>query len=136
MTLNKKLPSADPVEHFLTGITDADRQSEARVLLALMQQVTSAPATLWGDDIIGFGQRQYEVKEGHQTVTLAVGFSPQKSAIVVYGLDISDAAAALLDELGPVTADDGCLYIKRLKDVKTGLLSEMIGLAYHENNIG
>jgi hypothetical protein len=62
--------------------------------------------------------------------TAAVGFSPRKASLSLYGLTNAPEAAALLERLGKHKTGAGCLYINRLPDVDEALLAELISLGY------
>ena len=49
----------DDVAKFLDSVGDEQRQRDARLLVALMGEVTGQPAAMWGSSIIGFGTYHY-----------------------------------------------------------------------------
>jgi hypothetical protein len=54
------------------------------------------------------------------------GFSPRKSATVLYIGSGFDGADELLAKLGKHTTGKGCLYIKKLADVDTKVLESLV----------
>ena len=91
-----------------------------------MKQATRADAKMWGPSIVDFGHRVITYPNGRELDWRVVGFSPRKANRTLYlpgGLDIQQKSLA---KLGRHTTGKGCLYIKRLSDVDTKVLKEMI----------
>jgi Domain of unknown function (DU1801) len=56
-----------------------------------------------------------------------VGFSPRKAALVLYLVGgVTDRYPKLLKRLGPHKTGKGCLYLKRLDDVDSEVLRELV----------
>ena len=55
-----------------------------------------------------------------------IGFSPRKTATVLYNMIGSSDSKALLAKLGKHTTGEGCLYIKKLADVDQKVLETMV----------
>jgi hypothetical protein len=94
--------------------------------MKLMKNATGEKPRMWGPAIIGFGTLHYKYASGREGDTVLVGFSPRKVATVLYGVIGTKGAGGLLSKLGKHTTGKGCLYIKRLFDVDTGVLRELI----------
>ncbi|MDQ0862610.1 DUF1801 domain-containing protein [Arthrobacter globiformis] len=62
--------------------------------------------------------------------TEAVGFSPRKASLSLYGLTNAPESAALLKCLGKHKTGAGCLYINKLADVDEGVLAELTSIGY------
>ena len=80
---------------------------------------------MWGSSIIGFGSYHYKYESGHEGDMCLTGFSPRKSAIVLYILNF-DGKEKLLEKLGKHKPSKGCVYIKKLSDIDTAVLKKMI----------
>lgn len=123
------------VEEFLNSIENETRQEDSRKLLELMKDATGAMPKMWGT-IIGFGGHHYKYNTGREGDTVAVGFSPRKVALVLYGVVDYDQNSDEVTQLGKYKLGKGCLYIKRLSDIDTRLLKKMIAKAFNlRNNI-
>ena len=59
---------------------------------------------------------------------MAIGFSPRKGTIALYGLGIS-TQQDLLAKLGKHDHGKGCLYIGQLSDVHTPTLKKLIAVS-------
>ena len=84
----------------------------------MMAAASGARAAMWGDAIVGFGTHPILYADGHLENWPIVAFSPRKQAITLYGLRASPNFAKHLKRLGPHKAAGGCLYVKRLADVR------------------
>jgi hypothetical protein len=91
-----------------------------------MKRASGEKPKMWGPSIIGFGTRHYQYESGREGDTMLVGFSPRKSATVVYGVMGCRGAESLLADLGKHTTGKGCLYIKKLADVDQKVLEKLI----------
>jgi hypothetical protein len=132
MAVNKTKPTEASVSAFVDALTEPARQLDARALIKLMERAAGEKAKMWGPSIIGFGTYHYKYESGREGDTVLVGFSPRKSALVLYGLTGSENSASLLSKLGPHTTGKGCLYIKKLSDVDQQTLGQLIVRAVAE----
>lgn len=126
MADNKTKPTDVSVAAFVDALTEPARRSDAKALVKLMRNATGEKPKMWGPTIIGFGTLHYKYPSGREGDTVLVGFSPRKTATVLYGVTGVKGADALLAKLGKHTTGKGCLYIKRLSDVDTDVLQELI----------
>ena len=83
-----------------------------------------------GSDIVGFGRYHYKYASGREGDAAAVGFSPRKSSLSLYGLTYGPEAAELLGRLGKHKLGAGCLYVNKLDDVDEAVLAELVRLGY------
>eukprot|EP01133_Synstelium_polycarpum_P013951 gene13951-16452_t len=91
-----------------------------------MQQESGFEAKMWGSAIVGFGSYHYKYDSGHQGDAPLVAFSPRSAAISLYLAIDFDTKAELLAQLGKHKTGKGCVYVKKLADVDTGVLRKMI----------
>lgn len=130
-TSNKTQPTGvDPEEFIGTVNTSEVRRTDARTLLVMMQEITGQVPYMWGPSIIGAGVYPYKYASGREGEAPAVGFSPRKANLVLYGLSRPPGSEALLETLGKFKASVACIYITKLADVDLGVLSELIARAY------
>jgi hypothetical protein len=120
------------VEAFLAGIGDPVRQADARAVCELMSRVTGQPPVMWGGSIVGFGQRHLVYDSGRELDYMVVGFSPRKAATTLYLAGSLEDYADELGRLGTHSTGKGCLYLKKLADVDTAVLDELVGRSYRE----
>ncbi len=129
MATIKTQPTGADVDAFLDSIDDERRRADGHALRTMMEEISGAPAAMWGPSIIGFGTQPYTNTTGTND-WFVVGFSPRKRAITVYGVhDGYGPPDPLLDELGPHSTGKGCLYVKRLSDIDQRVLRRLISNA-------
>jgi hypothetical protein len=117
------------VGDFQATVPDA-RRADATDLCALMAKATGVEPAMWGSSIIGFGTYHYVYGSGREGDWPPVSFSPRKANLTVYLADGVEKQTALLAKLGPHTTGKGCLYIKRLSDVDTKVLQQLVKNTY------
>ncbi len=130
MAENKTQPTAVPVEQFLASVEHPGRRADGFELLELMRGGTGEEAMMWGPTIVGFGSYHYRYGSGREGDSAAVGFSPRKANLALYGLTYGPDAHTLLAALGKHKTGAACLYINRLQDVDREVLTEMIRTGY------
>lgn len=114
------------VDEFLDSISDVQKREDSKKLRQLMEEVTGAPAKMWGSSIVGFDTYHYRYKSGREGDWMVTGFSPRKHALTIYIMDLFDASPDLLSGLGTYTAGKGCLYINTLADVDLAILRQLL----------
>lgn len=128
MAANKTQPQGASVAEFLHAVTDERRRTDALALCELMRAATGLEPVMWGPSIVGFGIHRYEYESGRKGETAAVGFSPRKQALAIYGLDTTDDAT--IARLGKLSKVKGCIYFPKLSDIDSAALTELIQAAF------
>src|SRR5271166_6501381 len=100
MTENKTKPTKVSVASFIGAVENPSRRSDAKALVKLMQAAAGEKPKMWGSSIIGFGSYHYKYDSGREGDAPLIGFSPRKSANVLYGVIGNGDAKALLEKLG------------------------------------
>lgn len=126
MAENKTQPHAGSVPGFLDSIDDELRREDARAVCKLMMRITGEHPTMWGPSIVGFGQLHLRYDSGRELDWFLVGFSPRKQSTTLYIGDGFEAHAGLLSRLGRHSTGKSCLHIKRLSDVDTDVLEQLV----------
>jgi hypothetical protein len=130
MAENKTQPTTARVEEFLASVEHPGRRADGLELLELMHGATGQDAVMWGPTIVGFGRYHYRYGSGREGDAAAVGFSPRKANLALYGLTYGPESDRLLAALGKHKTGAACLYINRLEDVDREILAEMIRTGY------
>ena len=117
----KTQPTTASVADFIDAVPDPTRQADARVVGLMMQTVTGEPPVIWGSNIVGFGA--YQSPTGAWPV---IAFSPRKTELVLYVMPGFSRYDELMARLGKCRTGASCLYIKRLSDVDTSVLQELV----------
>jgi hypothetical protein len=120
------------VTEFIDAVEDPRKRKDARAVMRIMREVTGKRPTMWGPSIVGYGSYHYRYASGREGEWPLTGLSPRKDALTVYIMSGFAKRAGLLKRLGPHKASKACLYIKRLDDVDTGVLRQLIELSVAE----
>jgi hypothetical protein len=130
MAENKTAPTAASARAFVEAVEHPVRRADGQVLLGLFEELTGQPPVMWGPSIIGFGSYHYKYASGREGDAAAVGFSPRKGNLALYGLTYAPGSAPLLESLGKHKTGAACLYINKLADVDIAVLRELVILGY------
>ena len=122
---NKTKPTDASVEGFVGAIAEDDSRQDCLTLIALMRDVTGDEPRMWGPSIIGFGDLRDRGASG-ETAWFKTGFSPRKRELVLYLMGGFARFDALLARLGKHKTGKSCLYLRRLRDVDTSALRELV----------
>lgn len=123
--LKTKITDAS-VDQFINNIEDEEKRKDCMEILKMMKQATKAEPKMWGTSIVGFGDTHYKYASGREGDWFITGFSPRKQNLTLYVMGSFTAQGDLLKKLGKHSTGVGCLYIKKLKDVDTKVLKELI----------
>ena len=120
----KTVKNDGDVDAFLASVEPELRRDDALVVRELMADITGDRGSMWGDSIVGFGERALPYAGGN--AWFVVGFAPRKRNLVLYIMDGFDGYQELLDRLGKHDTGKACLYITRLEQVDTDVLAELV----------
>jgi hypothetical protein len=130
MSENKTTPNAGDAFEFIAGVEDDTQRADAHELAAIMSAASGQPPVMWGTSIIGFGSTHYKYASGREGDTPTIGFSPRKGKFALYRAGDFRDHSDLLEKLGKHDMGVGCLYLKRLSDVDTGVLAALLERSY------
>ena len=122
----KTKPTNQSVESFIATIADEQMREDCTALVKLMKGVTGKPPQMWGTSIIGFGTYRYKYASGREGDWMTTGFSPRKQNLTIYIMTGFADQQILLKKLGKCKTASSCLYIKRLADIDTKVLEQMV----------
>jgi hypothetical protein len=114
------------VDKFLQSVKDERVREDCYKILDIMQKATKAEPKMWGTSIIGFGSYHYKGASGREGDWMLTGFSPRKQNLTLYIMPGFDEYEKLMKKLGKYTTGKSCLYIKKLEDVDTKVLKELV----------
>ncbi len=117
---------AGDVIAFIDRVENDGRREDSRRLLELMREVTGEEPQLWSGSMVGFGTYHYRYASGREGEYFKVGFAPRKANLTIYLMSGFDGHDDLLARLGPHTTGKSCLYVKRLDDIDTKTLTELV----------
>ena len=114
------------VSEFLDTVADDARRKDCEAIVRIMKRAVKAPPKMWGTSIIGFGDHSYKTANGEENAWFLSGFSPRKQDLTLYIMAGFDRHEALMAKLGKYKTGGSCLYIKRLADIDTKVLEDLI----------
>jgi hypothetical protein len=118
------------VQAFIAAIEDERKREDSRALVAMMERVTGEKPAMWGPSIVGFGDLHYKYESGREGDWFRVGFSPRKQNLTLYITDYVKESDPLLNKLGKFTTGKACIYVKRLEDVDSDVLEQLVKRSY------
>lgn len=114
------------VEKFLGAVKDDQTRKDCQAIVKMMQKATGAAPKMWGPSIVGFGDYHYRYASGREGDWFLTGFSPRKGQLSLYIMSGFRRYPELMKKLGKYKTGVSCLYVKRLADVDTKVLNELI----------
>ncbi len=114
------------VADFLNAVPDTRRREDGWKIHELMKEITGEEAKMWGPSIVGYGRYHYKYESGQEGDMCKAGFSPRKNALTLYILPGFDKEPEIMSRLGKYTTGKSCLYIKKIEDVNTDALRDLI----------
>ena len=125
MAKNKTTETRDSVADFLTTIKDEKRRKDCSAIIDLITKHTRLEPKMWGTSIIGFGIYQYKYESGHEGSAPLIGLASRANAITLYLSNVKEKEE-LLKKFGKHKMGKGCIYIQKLEDIDTGVLTKMV----------
>ena len=123
------------VTAFVKAVENDQRRTDAKALLKLFREATGLRPKMWGDSIIGYGSYHYKSprssQEGDWPLT---GFSPRKRNLSIYIMPgfRDKKTKDLLKKLGKYKNSVSCLYVNKLSDVDSKVLTKIISQGFKE----
>jgi len=130
MSQNKTRPNTTSATSFLDSVEDEIQRRDSHTLISIMKGITGEEPVMWGPSIIGFGSYHYKYDSGREGDMMLTGFSPRKQSLSLYIMAGFTKYEALLQKLGKHKTGKSCLYIKRLSEINTDVLMELIKASY------
>jgi hypothetical protein len=122
----KTTPNDGDVVAFLNQVENEQKRQDCFAILELMRQATGEQPVMLGDAITGYDRYHYRYASGREGDSPLVGFSPRKQNITIYITSGFEQYESLLNRLGKHSTAKSCLYLKKLDDVDTTILAELV----------
>jgi hypothetical protein len=127
---NKTVPKGLAVSDYMAAIENPQRAEDCTWLLETMAAMTGWQPKLWGGTlksaIIGFGEYHYVYESGREGDFFRLGFASRAQNISIHIMPGYEDFDDELARLGKHKMGKSCLYIKRLSDVDTDVLKEIM----------
>lgn len=114
------------VEAFLNGIENEKRKKDSFAVLEILKNCTKNEPSMWGSNIVGFGNHHYKYASGREGNWFLVGFSPGKQHLTLYIMTGFGRYGEIMKKLGKHKTGKSCLYINKLEDIDVNVLEEII----------
>lgn len=125
------------VDTYVAAVEPEEKRQDSFELLKMMREITGDQGAMWGASLVGFGKYSYKYASGHSGEWFVTGFSPRKQNLTVYVMSGFDRYDELMSKLGKHKTGKSCLYLKRLSDVDTDVLRQIVSesvVAMRESN--
>ncbi len=124
----KTKPSNLDIDKFLLTVEPEKKRADSIQLKKLFDSVVQEKASLWNNNMIGYGSYHYKSERSSQEGDWPLtGFSPRKQYIAVYIMSGVNNYKDLLDKLGKYKMSSGsCIYVNKLEDISLDILGQII----------
>ncbi len=122
----KTKPTQVNVEDYLKAKASPEQLIDCNALISLLERITGEAPKMWGPSIVGFGSYSYRYESGRTGESCATGFAIRGREIVLYLVAEDAKQAALLAKLGKHKMGKACLYFKRLADLDSKVLADLV----------
>lgn len=124
----KTKPSDLDIDKFISAVEPETKRADSIELKKLFDRVVQEKASLWNNNMIGYGSYHYKSERSRQEGDWPLtGFSPRKQYIAVYIMAGVNKYKDLLDKLGKFKISSGsCIYINKLEDINLDILGKII----------
>lgn len=126
MAENKTRATDASVEEYLDSRANAEQRADCLELMAMFRKVTAQEPKMWGPSIVGYGSYRYTYESGRTGESCLAAFAVRGRELVVYISVEGNAQKALLKKLGKHRMGKVCLYFKRLADLDTAVLEQLV----------
>lgn len=120
---------AAAVEDYVATL-DERTAADTRTLMDLMHRISGDAPRLENVATISYDSYHYRYDSGREGDAAALCFYPRDGKLTVYLLDGTARHAELLAGLGKHTTSRVCVYLKRLDDVDTSVLEQVLRDSY------
>lgn len=124
----KTKPVDSDINDFLMTIEPEKKRADSIELKKLFDSVVKEKATLWNNNMIGYGSYHYKSERSRQEGDWPLtAFSPRKQYFAVYIMSGVKNYQHLLNKLGKYKISSGsCIYINKIGDINPEVLKEII----------
>jgi hypothetical protein len=126
MAENRTKPTDASVDDYIASRASEQQRADCRELMPLLERVTRQPPRMWGPSIVGYGSYRYTYESGRTGEAPVTGFAIRGREIVVYLAMEGEAQRALLSRLGRHRTGKVCLYFRRLADLDSPVLEQLV----------
>ena len=124
----KTKPTDLDIDNFLMNVEPEKRRKDSMELKKLFDSVVSEKASLWNNNMVGYGTYHYKSdkskQEGDWQLT---AFPLRKQYLAIYIMSGVNNYKDLLEKLGKHRVSSGsCIYVNKLEDIDLDVLKKII----------
>lgn len=125
--IKTKVSDSD-IDTFLMSIEPEKRRIDSIELKKLFDSVVKEKASLWNNNMIGYGTFHYKSEKSKQEGDWPLtAFSPRKQNLTIYIMSGANNYNDLLSKLGKHKISSGsCIYINKIEDIDPDVLKKII----------
>ena len=123
--LKTKATGASVAAYIASRANEAQR-ADCKALMSILKRVTRKAPKMWGPSIVGYGSYRYTYESGRTGEMCVTGFAIRGRDLVVYLMAETEEQKALRARLGKHSMGKSCLYFKRLADLDTKVLEQLV----------
>ena len=127
MAETRTKPTNGSIDEYLASRATPEQLQDCKAIMAMCKRATKQQPKMWGPSIVGYGSYHYRYESGHSGESCLVGFAVRGRDLVIYLVAHNEKQTELLKKLGKHKMGKSCLYFKRLADLDTKVLEELIG---------
>jgi hypothetical protein len=128
----KTKPTTASIDEYLASRASPEQLDDCKSLMAMLKRVTKQSPQMWGPSIVGYGKYSYKYESGRTGESCITGFAVRGKELVVYLVADSPDQPELLAKLGKHKIGKSCLYMKRLADIDTNVLEQLVARSVEE----
>lgn len=114
------------VDDYIAARANEEQQADCKALMAIFRKITGQKPKMWGPSIVGYGSYRYTYASGRTGEMCLAGFAIRGRDLVVYLTCEDSDQEALLSKLGKHRMSKSCLYFRRLADIDSDILEQLI----------
>ncbi|MFZ5550885.1 MAG: DUF1801 domain-containing protein [Pseudomonadota bacterium] len=123
---NKTQATDASVSEYIASRANDEQRADCAALVTMFQKLSGQPPKMWGPSIVGFGSYRYTYESGRTGEACLAAFAIRGRELVVYLSCDGHDQQALLARVGKHKMGKSCFYFKRLADLDTAVLEQLV----------
>src|SRR6187399_1223413 len=92
----KTKPTSESVEDFINAVKEEEKRLDSFKLLEIMKKASGEQPKMWGNSLIGFGNKRYKSEAtGREVDWFKIGFSPRKANLSLHLMNLQQHADSM-----------------------------------------
>lgn len=125
MAGNKTTYTDASVEDYVASRANEQQRGDCEKLMAMFKRITRKQPRMWGPSMVGYGSYRYTYASGRTGEAPLAAFAVRGRDLVVY-VDEAVKKTSLMSKLGKHRSGKTCVYFRRLDDLDTSVLEQLV----------